>query len=216
MTALAARREQGAALIVCMLMMLVLLMLGTSGAQIAIQEEKASRHELDRLVAFQAAEAALKDGEHDVEKLSRVEQFEMQGKSRAAGYCEAGMNNPFLGLCRPAPPEVFPMWQKIDLDGQVASVPYGYFTGRASAGADNAVPPGYLIEVLPQHPADEGRMDALRDRIYRITAIGYGLKERTQVVLQSYFWKGDKGQGRRLAWREILNWGELREVLEKE
>ena len=215
MTTLAARREEGAALIVCMLMMLVILMLGTSGAQIAIQEEKASRHERDRLVAFQAAEAALKDGEHDIEKLSRVEQFEMQERNRTAGYCEAGMNNPLLGLCRPSLPEMFPVWQKIDLEGRVASVPYGYFTGRASAGTDSAVPPGYLVEVLPQLPAVEGRMEAPRDRIYRITAIGYGLKERTQVVLQSYFRKGDKGQGERLAWREILNWGELREVLEK-
>ncbi|HZW20612.1 pilus assembly PilX family protein [Noviherbaspirillum sp.] len=190
---------QGIALVVCLLMMLVILLLGASGAQIALQEEKASRFERDRMVAFQAAEAALRDAEIDIERSGRLAHF--AAGQRRAGECGAGLANPMLGLCRPATPELFPVWQKIALGREKISVPYGHITGRVLSQGDRAVPPAYLIEVLGE-PA------------YRITAIGYGTSGRTQVVLQSYFNKPAKGAGRRLGWREILNWEEVREVLE--
>ena len=192
-------RMQGIALVVCLLMMLVILLLGASGAHIALQEEKASRFERDRMVAFQAAEAALRDAEIDIERSGRLAHF--KSGQRRAGECGAGQANPLLGLCRPAPPELFPVWQKIALDREKISVPYGHITGRVLMTGDRAAPPAYLIEVLGE-PA------------YRITAIGYGTSGRTQVVLQSYFHKAAKGAGRRLGWREILNWEEVREVLE--
>jgi len=192
-------RSQGIALVVCLLMMLVILLLGASGAQIALQEEKASRFERDRIVAFQAAEAAMRDAEIDIERSGRIAHFSA-GRTRA-GECGAGLGNPLLGLCRPAPPELFPVWQKIALGSKRISVPYEQITGRVLTGSDLAQPPAYLIEVLGG-PA------------YRITTIGYGSNGRTQVVLQSYFHKPANGAGRRLGWREILNWEEVREVLE--
>lgn len=208
-------RETGAALIVCMLMMVVILLLGTSAAQIALQGEKASRYERDRLVAFAASEAALKDAESDIEKSSRVALFMKETKEHAGGHCEAGAANPLLGLCHPAEPDMFPVWQKIHHDPGMISVPLGYFTGRSSAPADSAIPPRYLIEVLPDPAPHPEGADSLARTTFRITAIGYGSNDRTQVVLQSYFRKSADGKWSRLGWREILNWEELREALEE-
>ena len=208
------RREDGVALIVCLLMMLVILMLGTSGAQIAIQEEKASRHERDRLMAFQAAEAALKDAEFDIERLPRVQLFESESRDVVAGQCEADLGNPLLGLCHPAASDMFPVWQRIGPGPQTVAVPFGYFTGRSLAASGNAAPPGYLIEVLADSTPPGDRAGGSTAGVYRITAIGYGSNERTQVVLQSYFRKSTEGQWSRLGWREILNWEEMREALE--
>lgn len=209
-------REWGAALIVCMLMMVVILLLGTSAAQIALQEEKASRHERDRLVAFIASEAALKDAELDIETSPRAVLFMKEAKEHADGHCEAGAANPLLGLCHPTAPDMFPVWQKIHHDPGMISVPLGYFTGRSSAPADSAIPPRYLIEVLPDPPPYPESADSLVKTTFRITAIGYGLNEQTQVVLQSYFRKSADGKWSRLGWREILNWEELREALERD
>jgi type IV pilus assembly protein PilX len=98
----------------------------------------------------------------------------------------------------------------------VISVPLGYFTGRSSAPADSAVPPRYLIEVLPDPPPHSEGADSLARTTFRITAIGYGSNDRTQVVLQSYFRKSAEGKWSRLGWREIQNWEELREALERD
>lgn len=209
-------REEGAALIVCLLMMVVILLFGTSAAQVAIQEEKASRHERDRFVAFAASEAALKDAELDIEKSLRVALYMKEAADRAGGYCEAGAANPLLGLCRPAAPDMFPVWQQLHHDPEMISVPLGYFTGRSSALVDSATPPRYLIEVFPDAPPHPESADSLARTTFRITAIGYGSNEHTQVVLQSYFRKAPDGTWRRMGWREILNWEELREALERE
>lgn len=209
-------REAGAALIVCMLMMVVILLLGTSAAQIALQEEKASRQERDRLVAFAASEAAMKDAELDIERLARVAVFMRGSKERAAGDCEAGSANPLLGLCHPAAPDMFPVWQRIHHDPAMISVPLGYFTGRSSGLTESALPPRYLVEVLPDPSPHHEGADSMTKTTFRITAIGYGSNERMQVVVQSYFRKSAEGKWIRLGWREILNWEEHREALERD
>jgi type IV pilus assembly protein PilX len=213
------RHEQnGAALIVCLLMMLATLMLGTSAAQIAAQEEKASRNERDRLIALQAAEAALKDAELDIEHSGRAELFVQQKDAPVAGKCEEGSGNPLLGLCHPASPGAFPVWRRIDLAQRaaVSSVTYGYFTGNfvPSGGSwATALPPRYLIEVLASPDKDKEKTEADVNRMYRITALGYGSNNSVQVLLQTYYRKSgtntDGLKTGRLAWREILNWEEL-------
>jgi len=62
------RRAAVSALLRCILVMVVALMLGLSGARIALQEERAARNDRDRKTAFQAAEAALLDAQRDIEQ----------------------------------------------------------------------------------------------------------------------------------------------------
>jgi len=61
-----ARRQNGFSLIVALMMLIVIILLGISGSQMAINEERGSRNDRDRQIAFQAAEAALKDAETEI------------------------------------------------------------------------------------------------------------------------------------------------------
>lgn len=206
-------RQQGASLIVCLLMLLAVLMLGTSAAQIAVQEEKAARMDSDRQIALQAAEAALKDAELDIESSPRSHL--MKKPESFIDGCGQGLGNPSLGLCMHAAAGAIPVWQKVGLDGHggaTASVPYGHFTLEQGGMFNN--PPRYLIELLAHATKDESENKGANAFLYRITAIGFGRKESTQIVLQTLFRKtadpqGKDSPGRRIGWREILNWQEL-------
>jgi len=77
-------RPDGSALLMCLLVMAVALMLGLSGARIALQEERAARNDRDRKAAFQAAEAALLDAQRDIEQPASAGQ--RRPARRAAGF----------------------------------------------------------------------------------------------------------------------------------
>jgi type IV pilus assembly protein PilX len=60
------KRDAGFSLIVSLMMLIVIIILGVSGAQMSINEERGARNDRDRQIAFQAAEAALKDAEYEI------------------------------------------------------------------------------------------------------------------------------------------------------
>jgi type IV pilus assembly protein PilX len=192
-------------LIVAMLMLVAVLLLGASSAQIALHGEKASRNDRDRQIAFQAAEAALMDAELDIEKspdpaLSRSRQF---SKDSALGFpeegedgCGTGEANINLGLCRRTTKSAAPIWQAIDfLDtgfSSASSVPYGKFTGQAYSVGKGSLPsrlPRYVIELMAYNR--QGESAEKPSYFYRVTAIGFGVRDTTQVVLQTFYRKED-------------------------
>lgn len=61
----AVRRQQGAALVVVLILLLVMTLLGVASMRGVLMEERMSANMLDRSYAFQAAEAALREGEED-------------------------------------------------------------------------------------------------------------------------------------------------------
>ena len=69
--------ERGFSLIVALMMLIVIIILGISASQMAINEERGARNDRDRQLAFQAAEAALRDA-----------QFEIYGSTSAATRCD--------------------------------------------------------------------------------------------------------------------------------
>lgn len=195
--------QTGAALVISLFLLLALLLLGTSAAQLALQGEKASRGDRDRQIALQAAEAALMDAELDIEHspdgaksrshiFSRhgVQGFSSEGESR----CNAGLGSMYLGLCNPSPEGVVPSWQLVDFSDQhpvsTHSVPYGRFTGQRLAIGQGTLPrklPRYVIELMVYRPPGEEAGKSIY--VYRVTAIGFGMRESTQVVLQSVYRK---------------------------
>jgi type IV pilus assembly protein PilX len=193
--------ERGVALIVALLMLVAILLLGVSAAQIALHGEKTSRNERDRQIAFQAAEAALMDAETDIEHspFAKSAARVFAGNS-TVGFpdgeqvtCGTGTANPFLGLCNRARPGTAPAWQTVDFLNQsdgASSVPYGHFTGQqmqTGAGSLPARLPRYVIEPLPYRP--EGQEANKANYVFRITAIGFGVRDSTQVLLQSIYRK---------------------------
>jgi type IV pilus assembly protein PilX len=193
-------RQGGAALIVTLLMLIAVLMLGLSAAQIAVQDEKAARNDRDRQVAFQAAEAGLTDAEFDIENSpdaarSRSWIFTARGEG-FDGACGKGAGNIHAGLCALVEEGAPPAWQSVDLlDSTVnaATARYGQFTGhvlQTGEGAMPAMPPRYVVERLPYTQAGAAADIADVGSFYRITAIGFGARDTTRVILQSFYRKG--------------------------
>jgi type IV pilus assembly protein PilX len=183
--------ERGLALVCALMLMLAAMVIGVAVARGAFILLAAARNERDRDVAQAAAEAALRDAEHDIAggagtaapvPPGRTAHFAPAGAAAFVDGCGRGADD--LGLCRARSP---PAWQTLDLAaaGNPALVPYGRFTGAVLAAGSGMAParlPAYVIERIapPGATAQQGSF-------YRITAIGFGMRASTQVVLQSLY-----------------------------
>lgn len=158
-------RQQGFALFACLVILLVLTVLATSGMQTSLLQERMAGHLRDRDLAFQAAEAALRQGEDFLEQAT-LPAFD-------------GTN----GLYQPADPGDTPVWQAIDWSGDARAYS-GTLAGVAEA-------PRYIIEELPTTLATSGSIAAdqpsLGAGMFRITARGVGGSTDTVIVLQTTF-----------------------------
>ena len=189
--------QRGIALLVALFMLIAILLVGVSAARTALESQQNAQVERDHAVAMQAAEAALADAERDIEGgIASSARGALFADGSAAGFdAHCGTpGGPNQGLCLPAPPDGVPVWQRIDLaDGSAAStsVAYGSFTGASMQTGAGPLPvrlPRYLIELLPLALSGEGA-DGNATQVYRITAIGFGMRETTRVVLQSLYRK---------------------------
>jgi Tfp pilus assembly protein PilX len=190
-----ARGAAGSALVVTLCVLLAVMIVGLGASRAALNAEKSARNERDRHIAFEAAEAALVDAERDIDggadpTSARASLF---GADGALGFVDGcGRAHPNLGLCRYAPGMPAPAWQLAGLaDAGAASgaTPYGTFTGAAmpvGAGVLPARAPRYIIERMPLAEAGADA-SAPAANFYRITAIGFGTREGTQVVLQGFY-----------------------------
>ncbi len=198
--------QSGMTLLATLLILLVMLMLSIAASQIAVQGEKSSRNDRDHQIAFQAAEAALLDAEMDIEhspdaSRSRSEMFSSASAigfpSAAGSACGSGLQNPYLGLCHQAEAGASPIWHVINFTDDAAntssSVPYGKFTGQTFHIAHGSLPaklPRYIVELMlykmPGLRTDE------QSYFYRITAVGFGARETTQVALQTVYRKAHR------------------------
>jgi type IV pilus assembly protein PilX len=177
--------ERGLALACALVMMLATMVIGVAVARGAFVLLASARNERDRDVAQAAAEAALRDAEHDIAGAAgvpaeRTAHFGPAGGHAFAEDCGRGADD--LGLCRERSP---PAWQALDLAnaGNPALVPYGRFTGAvlaAGRGGLTARLPAYVIERIAPAGAT-----AQLGSFYRVTAIGFGTRTSTRVVLQS-------------------------------
>ena len=181
-----------------LLILLVVLMLGLSASRIAVQDEKAARNDRDRQLALQAAEAALIDAQLDIEggamaPALRAQLFAEPSVSEFAAGCNAGRDNPLLGVCAADEAVSRPVWEHIDLTDDSANavtVPYGRFTGRLLQVGRGSLParlPRYLIERLVDTASGTVADAGARQYVYRITAVGFGARDTGSVVLQAMY-----------------------------
>ena len=139
------------------------------------------------------------DAENDIEGSAampaRSAMFAPDSALGFASGCGVGAASANLGLCLAAGEDETPVWQEVDLaDAQPAtmkSVPYGQFTGASMQTGQGFLPfqrPRYIIEILPYTGAgeDAGQPPSY---FYRVTAIGFGARDSSQVVLQTYYRK---------------------------
>jgi type IV pilus assembly protein PilX len=133
--------QRGVSLVIVLLFLVMLSILGTTAIQTSSLEEKMTGNERDRQIAFEAAEAALRDAEREI-------------------FQSLNPNSPFVstcvdGLCMPATTAV-PQWEAVDW---LSATPrqYGAFTGVGAypvTGLANS--PRYIIELLPRMAPTSG------------------------------------------------------------
>ncbi|MGJ7611270.1 MULTISPECIES: pilus assembly PilX family protein [unclassified Variovorax] len=207
------RTSRGFSLIVVLLMLLVVTVLALGAAQSSLVSERGARNDRDAEVAFQAAEAALLDAESDVlgpndHIRQRLCLFSSRDIAAFAAGCGAGGDR--QGLCAPVEPGSEPAWTSADFSADAGtSVAYGAFTGQTylgdSGGSGGAAPspragalparsPRYIVEAVRSHggwQADQLLSASAEGAryLFRVTAIGYGVREETQVVLQTTLFK---------------------------
>ena len=186
--------QHGAALAITLVMMVAVVAIGIATSQAALMAERQARSERDRYVALQAAEAALRDAESDIENAGNAARASMFAPGSAAGFVRGcgRTGAPNAGLCLVGGPH--PAWHTVDLaddSEQARAVRFGTFTGDSMPTGEGPMParlPRYIIEAVPiQRAGDDASIPV--PNVYRITAIGFGAHDSTRVVLQSFYRK---------------------------
>jgi type IV pilus assembly protein PilX len=174
------RKQRGAILVVALIFLVVMTVLILASIRGTVMQERMASNLYDRSLAFQAAEAALREGERFV--------LENSPKPPAAG-CSAGN-------CGKQDPDDPPQWQDEDNWAAAHSAADGH--GHVIEIGNLPVPPQFIIELLadsmpevnlcastaidPDAPCYAGP-EGLR---YRITARS-GEAGRAVVFLQSVY-----------------------------
>lgn len=133
-------KQSGAVLAMALIFLLLLTIIGISAITTTTLQEKMSGNMQDRNLAFQAAEAALRDGERHIDNVIN-----------AGTTFNTNCNN---GLCVPALATATtienPVWSSGVVDwsnGSTTSVQYGAVTGHTQLPGVSAQP-RYIIEKL--------------------------------------------------------------------
>jgi type IV pilus assembly protein PilX len=185
--------ERGASLVVVMMVLLVVTVLGIAGSRLALLGEASARHDRDKQIAFEAAEAAIVDAQNDIDRVGSAscaalraeEKFNATQVLIAPGTCQSSSGE--RGMCAPAAAGATkPTWAAVDFldqSGSATTVEYGTFTCRTfdtGAGVKPARPPRYVVEIME----DKTPGTAAGALMYRITAMGFGPRVETRAVVQ--------------------------------
>lgn len=175
----ATRRQQGVALFISLVMLLILTILGISSVQTTSLQERMSRNALDSNLAFQAAEAAIRDGEAHIEDdINSLVNFDSASAADNGYYYENDWDE-------------VPNWYTVDWEGSQVRTSETTVAGVAEQ-------PKYIIEFVKTVVSDQDRLNldnvgedtgAGRSQIFRITSYGTGGSPTAHVMIQSTYGK---------------------------
>lgn len=172
--------QNGAALITGLIFLVVLTLISLSAIKSTSLEERMAGNARDQDVAFQAAEAGVRDAMKSLAALN----------SNPSAFV-AGCSN---GLCLNDP--VTPVWTTITNNNQWTSAKTKAYAGTAltlDGATALSTQPRYIIELVPNTVAAFGSSAATGKGIssgaqltpYRITARGWGMTGQTQATVQA-------------------------------
>lgn len=183
--------QQGASLVVGLIFLVAVTLLGVIAMKNTVLQERMAGSVRDRSLAFQAAEAALRDAKLDLLNLRSGGNFcapadgchpnnPIQLESGFTANCALGRcyDNPgdglgYGGVAGQTAVDAFPL--------DAAGIEYGRYTGATPVAAV-AAQPRYLIEAF----VDANGLNQPKG-YYRITARAVGANLNTVVVLQEVF-----------------------------
>lgn len=171
-------RQKGAVLIFCLVFLAVLTMMGVSGMESTVLEERMSSNMHDYNLAIQSAESALKNAESWIAQQATLPTTSVDGTTTV--WAENSMD--------PLATDGLFWWDH-------ANITAAWWTSNADAlsgVSEVAEQPSYIIEQY--RTVDSGQSIAIGSgentvpRIFhRITARGVGINASTEVKLQSTF-----------------------------
>jgi len=164
------KKQQGAALVLSLVFLILLTILGVSAMNMTTLEERMAGNTRDRIVAFQAAEAAMRTCE------TILNQASLPAFNNTNGYYQ------------PAAVGVTPVWESINWAANGTAQTYaGTLQGVVAA-------PRCILEELPvTSTSGNESLQAGRNPsdgssgMYRITTRGVGASPNTVVMLQSTY-----------------------------
>lgn len=167
--------QRGVVLVVGLVLLVLVSLLGVRAMQSATAQERMASSLQDRNRALQAAEVGLRAGERQVERRAGSEG---EGRHRYRAGAAALDAADFFDAA---------FWND---GGDSIAVDTESDVGGEAGGSARA--PRYVIEEIQLRSGLEVR--ALDERIYRITAAGWGARETSMVVLQSFYRPGQRAE----------------------
>ena len=176
-------REQGSALITGIVLLMILTLLALSSLSSGMVEEKLAANERDRQVAFQAAEAMLREAESSLFDFAPFDPFD---PNRFTDTCLPTEGEKTGGLCTAPLPGKPPRWQTLDWTSNRHA---RTFANPASHLHDQlgALPaqPRYIVEIVSA-PYQAHAAVPCEPGVAHITARGEG-RHHAIVLLQSSY-----------------------------
>lgn len=160
-------KEQGAVLIVSLIILLVMTVIGLAGIEVTTLEERMAGNMRDRNIAFQAAEATLRDAEDYLESVALLPAFD--GTNGLYSLPGDGTKN----------------WEEVKWDD---SSKVRAFSG--SGFSELSATPSYIIEDLSIVSGGDSLAVGVAGeskKFYRITARAQGLTANAVVMLQTVY-----------------------------
>lgn len=205
-------RSRGMSLVPTLMVMIIISLLAAAAARMALFDQQVSRNQRDQDLAFQGAQAALRDATIDLTASASAVVIAPRNNALLMGIntngcygttdtCPAGTITPVgsstsvsvcTGMCTASTFSSqtydFLSDAKKGSNAKVSSVKYGLFTGGSTFSGRSAYQPRYIIEPLAMTGIGgnaDANASAPKQKFVRVTAIGFGSNENTQVRLQS-------------------------------
>jgi type IV pilus assembly protein PilX len=184
------KNERGMVLVTSLALLLILTLLGISAMQTTTLEERMSGNISDRNIAFQAAEAALRDAEDEIfRELRFMNAYNGQPTDPVDTRRQVLIaDGPFTsactnGLCYNTANLTLANWDATRMSAVAGNgVTYGSITGRAPL-AGVAAQPRYVIDFECFPVVGE----SLGVYVFTITALAVGANPTTTVMLEASY-----------------------------
>ena len=197
--------QRGSSLVVVLMMLTVIFVMGVIAARLALFSERSGRNDRDRQIAFQSAEAALLDAEIDMMGPNamvghRVCVFDSKKPAEFLEGCGTGAKT---GMClnTAAPSEAWKTVKALYVSESGTgstnkTVEYGQFTSQTMPSGSSGLPvklPRYTIEAVRYAGTgaanDNVGSSTTPEYAFLVTAMGFGTRVETQVLLQALVYK---------------------------
>ncbi|MCK5829674.1 MAG: pilus assembly protein PilX [Methylococcales bacterium] len=166
--------ESGVVLVVSLIMLLLVTIIGLSGSQVTSLEEKMANNRKDQNLAFQAAEAALRGGEDNIESIVALSAF--NGTSGLLGKDDAVSDFSSSGTWSASNSKIF------DTSSSLVTTQPRYFIKYLTTGE---ITTGASINMGGYGESSAGAAVSF----FTVISRGTGGQDTSQVYLKSYFGK---------------------------